>query len=85
MDIADAGWAAPLIQLATATGYGGLVWYLVVKHIPLIEQRHQSERVEWLNYIRTRDQEVQQIMRDHVQLTNDVQVEVRKLNDYLSK
>jgi hypothetical protein len=48
-------WIEPLVQLATAGGFGALVWYLVVKHIPSIEERHQSERGEWLQYIQRRD------------------------------
>lgn len=62
-----ADWVSPVVQLATAGGFGALVWYLIVKHIPSIEQRHiderrtdevrwQAERKEWLEYINKRDE-----------------------------
>jgi len=39
-------WVGYLTQLATAGGFGALVWYLVMKHIPAIEARHREERLE---------------------------------------
>lgn len=48
-------WTKDLIDLATAGGFAGLVWYLVVKHIPSITATHQRERDEWLAYIKARD------------------------------
>ena len=48
-------WSKEVIDLATAAGFAGLVWYLVVRHIPAITQLHQAERKEWLDYIRMRD------------------------------
>lgn len=39
-------WVGPIIQLVTAGGFGALVWYLVVKHIPAIEERHRLERAQ---------------------------------------
>ena len=40
-------WARPVIELATAAGFGGLVWYLIAKHLPAVEARHRTERAEW--------------------------------------
>ena len=37
-------WAKALIELATAGGFGVLVWYLIVKYIPRMEDRHKEER-----------------------------------------
>ena len=58
-------WVAAVIQLVTAGGFGALVWYLVVKHIPFIETRHHSERTEWREYIERRDSEFQNLIREH--------------------
>lgn len=73
-------WAGSLIDLATATGFAGLVWYLVVKHIPAIEQRHQSERSEWLEYITRRDQEFDALTREYLKSVSDIKQELRDLN-----
>jgi hypothetical protein len=48
-------WTKDLIDLATAGGFAGLVWYLVVKHIPGIAAIHRAEREEWLAYMKSRD------------------------------
>lgn len=45
-------WATPVIQLVTAGGFGALVWYFVVKHIPAIEARHRVDRTEWMETYR---------------------------------
>ena len=60
---AEMGWVQPIVQLATAGGFGALVWYLVVRHIPNIEQRHRDERKEWLDYIKQRDDAFEQLTR----------------------
>lgn len=73
-------WAGPLIDLATATGFAGLVWYLVVKHIPAIELRHQTERSEWLAYIKGRDSTFEQLTREYLQSVNDMRQEIRELD-----
>ena len=38
-------WVNTIVQLTTAGGFGALVWYLVVRHIPAIELRHKDERI----------------------------------------
>ncbi len=40
-------WTESIIQLATASGFGGLVWYLLVKHMPKLQDLHREERKEW--------------------------------------
>ena len=44
-------WVSSLITIATNGGFAALVWYLVVKHIPMIEERHKKERDEWRDTI----------------------------------
>ena len=48
-------WVDTIVKLVTAGGFGALVWYLVVKHIPAIEKRHQQERDEWKEFLSKRD------------------------------
>lgn len=68
-------WVAPFVQLVTAGGFGSLVWYFIVKHIPAIEARHAAERLadevrwtaergEWLGYIEKRDKQFEQQAKD---------------------
>lgn len=53
-------WVNSIITLSTAGGFGALLWYFVIKHIPSIEQRHQTERAEWLAYMQRRDEDQRQ-------------------------
>ena len=85
MDGGDYGWAQPLIQLATGGGFAALVWYLVVKHIPGIETRHQSERAEWLGYIKKRDDEFEEIYRQQLQEQIHIRTELRHINEALNR
>ena len=55
------GWADAIIKLTTAAGFGGLVWYLVVKHIPEIEERHRREREQYREYLDKRDERLEEI------------------------
>ena len=71
-------WSTSVIQLATATGFAGLVWYLVVKHIPSIESRHKEERDEWLSYIRSRDESFQALATQFVKEVTRIET---RLND----
>ena len=48
-------WVEPIIQLVTAGGFGALAWYLVVKHIPKMEQRHREERKELVEALEKKD------------------------------
>ncbi len=50
-------WINGFIQIVTTGGFGALLWYMLVKHIPNIEQRHRDERKEWLAYIKEQDDE----------------------------
>ena len=40
----DVEWIKTVSTLAQTLGFGGLVWYLVVRHIPAIELRNKEER-----------------------------------------
>lgn len=41
----DISWVDPVVQIATAGGFGGLTCYLMIRHIPNIEARHAKERM----------------------------------------
>lgn len=43
----DMTWVDSIIQVATAGGFSALVWYLLVKHVPAIEERHREDRRQW--------------------------------------
>ena len=70
-------WVQALVQLATAGGFAALLWYMVIKHIPAIEDRHRSERQEWLVYIRARDSEYDQLVRDSLKAISELREELR--------
>ena len=51
-----AGWEfESLVTLVTNGGFGALVWYLIVKHLPAVERRHEAERDRWMAWIDARD------------------------------
>lgn len=83
--IPEFSWVSTLVQLSTTTGAAGLLWYMIVKHVPLIEERHTSERKEWLAYIGKRDMDYELLARDHLRLMAAVQTEVRVLIEKLGK
>lgn len=60
-------WVPSIIQLITAGGFGAFAWYLVIKHIPSIEERHREERKEWRDFISTRDADMKMVLHDIVQ------------------
>ena len=70
---ASTDWVPSVVQLATAGGFGAIVWYMLIKHIPSIEQRHKEERQtieerhakersDWREYLSSRDAAVDQMM-----------------------
>ena len=76
----DLNWVGPVIQLVTAGGFGALVWYLIVKHIPAIDERHREERreddkryreerKEWLEYIDRRDKALEATAKQFMDTT----------------
>lgn len=77
-------WIQPVIQLVTAGGFGALVWYLVVKHIPQIEARHKSERDEWLNYISHRDDKFEKITAEFTDAVHESRQSNDKLRDKIA-
>lgn len=72
-------WVQPVIQLVTAGGFGALVWYMVVKHIPSIETRHKEERLEWLQYIEKRDAKLESLTQSFVTLIGSVNQSMNSL------
>lgn len=43
----DLTWVDSVIQIATTGGFSALVWYMMVKYIPAIEERHREDRRQW--------------------------------------
>ena len=80
-------WFTPdsVIQLVTAGGFGALVWYLVVKHIPGIESRHKTERLEFLRYIEKRDEDYEVIVKEALTLFGEVRTEIRQLREKVNE
>ena len=78
-DQAALAWITPVIQLATAGGFGALVWYLVIKHIPTIEARHRSERIEWLAYIKARDKDFENIALEMMKFLERLEAKLNSL------
>ena len=37
-------WITPVTTLVSNGGFGALVWYLIVRHLPKIEETHRKER-----------------------------------------
>lgn len=52
-------WVTPVIQLATSGGFGALVWYLITKHLPKIEERHRTERQSLVSALSKKDSDNQ--------------------------
>ena len=72
-----AEWVELVTQLVTAGGFGALVWYLVVKHIPSIEVRHKEERESWRRFVKDRDESLERILVDVCESMNDLKNELR--------
>ena len=74
-------WVDTLVKLVTAGGFGALVWYLVVKHIPAIEDRHRTERTEWREYIAKRDDSLNSLIKDFHESIEQVRKELSELRN----
>jgi len=40
-------WVESFVKLSTMGGFGALLWYIMVKYLPVIEERHRQEREKW--------------------------------------
>ena len=78
-------WVSPLVTLATSGGFAALVWYLVVKHIPAIEDRHQTERGEWRAYMESRDARFEEIIKEFRETINEHRVAIEAVKNELSQ
>lgn len=90
------GLAQAIINLVQAAGFGGLVWYLLVKHIPnendkhtnereKAEEKNRLERQEWLHYIKTRDQEYDALIKDYMLNMEKLREELKDLKRITAK
>ena len=74
-------WVDVVVKLVTAGGFGALVWYLVVKHIPLIEERHRVERNEWKDFIANRDESLKLVISNFVSEVKESREEMMRLKN----
>ena len=72
-------WVDVIVKLVTMGGFGALVWYLVVRHIPEIEERHRSERHEWRTFIRGRDEALSKVVDDFTDELSESRTELAQL------
>ena len=72
-------WVPPVIQLVTAGGFGGLVWYLVVKHIPAIHQLHAVERKEWMAMVQKREEAFDSLSGKNIEALAKVEKAIEQL------
>lgn len=72
-------WVDVIVKLVTMGGFGALVWYLVVKHIPAIEDRHRTERHEWRAFIRGRDEALTKVIDDFTEEIKESRTELTQL------
>tara|TARA_R100001129_G_scaffold118849_2_gene82339 strand:+ start:341 stop:622 length:282 start_codon:yes stop_codon:yes gene_type:complete len=72
-------WVDVIVKLVTMGGFGALVWYLVVRHIPAIEERHRSERHEWRTFIRGRDEALSKVVDDFTDELSESRTELAQL------
>lgn len=75
-------WVEPIISLVTTGGFGGLLWYIVVKHIPAMEERHKAERRELHEYLVKRDMQVVDITNKYYEAVSEFRAAIaRALGD----
>ena len=79
------GWIGPVTNLATAGGFAALVWYLVIKHIPAIENRHLEERNGWMEYARKRDDAFEKLMKEHLTIAKDLHTSINSVDQKIDE
>lgn len=84
ISIISVDWVQSIIQLVTAGGFGALVWYLIVKHIPAIDLRHQKERKEMLEYIEKRDVKFEEIASGFTEAMSQNSLQLAELQREMS-
>ena len=72
-------WVDPVIRLVTSGGFGALLWYIFWKYIPGIEERHRNERKEWLDYIKNRDSDFDEMHKEQIRLMSDIEHKLETL------
>ena len=68
-----------IVKLVTMGGFGALVWFLIVRHIPAIEDRHRNERHEWRTFIRGRDEALTKVIDDFTDEIKESRTELTQL------
>ena len=46
-----------IIQVATTGGFGALLWYVIVKQLPKLQDIHRQERSEWSQQMKQQGEE----------------------------
>ena len=53
--------ADAIIALSTQGGMAAFGWWILVKHLPRIEDRHREERQDFIRYMEKRDERTERI------------------------
>lgn len=81
-------WVDPLVRLVTAGGFGALVWYLIVKYIPAIEDRYQKMRKTdqemFLKSMADRDEKLDEIVEKYYMATTEYTRQIERLATMLN-
>ena len=88
----ETAWVNSIVQLATAGGFGSLVWYFLVKYIPGIEDRHRLERLAVMMQLKDQHDRMETLMKEyhaslerHIKALADVCHMLESINDRLPK
>lgn len=74
-------WIEPVVYLVTSGGFGALVWYLITKHLPKLEERHREERAELVAKIEAKDTQHDEIVREFNEtMRRSIQVQAENNN-----
>jgi hypothetical protein len=68
-----------VVTLVTSGGFGALVWYLIAKALPAMEDRHaterkeildahEAERKEWMAYVKGQNEKNEELIKQYHEL-----------------
>lgn len=78
-------WIDALAKLGVAGALCVLLWFLLVRYVPAIEKRHETERAEWRRerdgwreYLKKRDEQFERLFRDVESLMRSLERRIGK-------
>jgi hypothetical protein len=77
----DAGTPGEIVNAVGSVSFGALVWYLIVKHLPAIQDRHDKLMSENNQYQRERDAAVNERLSNLHDDLRDLVTEVREFRN----